>query len=233
MRIGPIVVVAFAAALAATTSAGAATITGLYNTGVGSTGTPLPDGTVGDPHYSLVTVPVGSTTDTRVRTSAGGFPIGPYLGDDAVSAWIGPNNDSQIDGPGGQYEYQTTFTVAGLLSTASIFGQWSSDNAGIEILLNGVDTGNLMNPYGPPSAYSFSHWVPFSITSGFIDGLNTLDFIVMNGNGDSDTTGPTALRVEVSATPLPAALPLFAGGLGILGLVAGRKRRKVATTATF
>jgi hypothetical protein len=134
MRIGPIVAVAFAAALAATTSAGAATITGLYNTGVGSSGTPL---------------------------SAGGFPIGPYLGDDAVSAWIGPNNDSQIDGPGGQYEYQTTFTVAGLLSTASIFGQWSSDNAGIEILLNGADTHNLMNPYGPPSSYSFSHWVPF------------------------------------------------------------------------
>jgi hypothetical protein len=56
----------------------------------------------------------------------------------------------------------------------------------------------------------------------------------MNGNGDGDTTGPTALRVEfAAATPLPAALPLFAGGLGILGLVAGRKRRKVATTATF
>jgi hypothetical protein len=33
-----------------------------------------------------------------------------------------------------------------------------------------------------------------------------------------------------SATPLPAALPLFAGGLGLIGLIAGRKRRKNAAS---
>jgi hypothetical protein len=32
------------------------------------------------------------------------------------------------------------------------------------------------------------------------------------------------------ATPLPAALPLFAGGLGVLGLIAGRKKRKAVGT---
>ena len=31
---------------------------------------------------------------------------------------------------------------------------------------------------------------------------------------------------EISSTPLPAALPLFAGGLGVLGLLGARKRRK-------
>jgi hypothetical protein len=33
---------------------------------------------------------------------------------------------------------------------------------------------------------------------------------------------------DVVATPLPAALPLFAGGLGVIGLLARRKKRKAA-----
>jgi hypothetical protein len=222
MRITPIVVVAFAAALAATTSAGAATITGLYNTGVNSSGAPLPDGTVGDPHYSLVSVPVGSTSATLVRTSAGGFPIPPYLGDDSVSAWIGPNNDSQLDGPGGRYDYQITFNVVGP-STASIFGQWSSDNAGDEIDLNGVNTFNPGNPYGTDPAYSFTRWVPFSI-SGLVSGTYTLDFIVMNGNGGSDTSGPTALRVEF--TPLPSTWTMLIAGFIALGFIAYRGKKR-------
>ena len=31
-----------------------------------------------------------------------------------------------------------------------------------------------------------------------------------------------------NATPLPAALPLFAGGLGVMGLLARRRKRKAA-----
>jgi hypothetical protein len=34
------------------------------------------------------------------------------------------------------------------------------------------------------------------------------------------------LTVEATATPLPAALPLFAGGLGMISLLGARKRRK-------
>ena len=33
---------------------------------------------------------------------------------------------------------------------------------------------------------------------------------------------------EVSATPLPGALPLFATGLGAFGFIAGRRKRKTA-----
>jgi hypothetical protein len=32
----------------------------------------------------------------------------------------------------------------------------------------------------------------------------------------------------VSHMPLPAALPLFAGGLGVLGLVVRRRKKKIA-----
>jgi len=37
---------------------------------------------------------------------------------------------------------------------------------------------------------------------------------------------------SVATTPLPAALPLFATGLGALGLLGWRKRRKVQIAAT-
>ncbi len=38
--------------------------------------------------------------------------------------------------------------------------------------------------------------------------------------------GPFCQAGPCSETPLPAALPLFAGGLGVIGLIAGRKKRK-------
>jgi hypothetical protein len=45
---------------------------------------------------------------------------------------------------------------------------------------------------------------------------------------DDWALGPqfTNYAFEISSTPLPAALPLFAGGLGMIGLIAGRKKRK-------
>jgi choice-of-anchor C domain-containing protein len=47
----------------------------------------------------------------------------------------------------------------------------------------------------------------------------------------SDTAtqfGPALDAVSVEAVPLPAALPLFGGGLGLLGWMARRRRRQVA-----
>jgi hypothetical protein len=200
-------------------------ITGLYNTGVDSTSTPLSDGTVGDPHYSLVSVPTGSTTDILVRTSSGGYPIPPYIGDDSKSNWIGPNNDHYLDGPIGNYDYQTTFTLVGNPATASITGGWSTDNSGVEILLNGVNTGIP----GTDFTQFEESFAPFTISSGFQSGVNTLDFIVNNGGG------PTALRVEmdgsVSAVPEPSGIALL--GLSIVCLAVGyaARKRKLALAA--
>jgi len=179
----------------------------IFSTGVNGGGVVLPDGTVGDPHYTLIAVPVGSTTDIRVRTSAGGYPVvGAWLGDDSISAWIGPNNDASVSGPDIFYTYRTTFDLSGFdPTTASLTGQWSADNGGSDILLNDSSTGN--------TAGAFNSWSSFTILSGFIAGVNTLDFIVNNGGG------PTGLRVEV--LPEPATLSLLALG----GLMALCRRR--------
>ena len=59
--------------------------------------------------------------------------------------------------------------------------------------------------------------------------------VLVSSGTISDTAVTNALNngvvtatatTDVSATPLPAALPLFAGGLGFVGYLTGRKKRK-------
>lgn len=198
-------------------TADAAFITTLYNTGVDASGNVLPNGTIGDPHYTLTSVP-GGTTTLRVVTSANGYPIGPWLGDDTTSRWIGPNSDGQLDGPSGFYNYHTTFDLTGFnLATVVITGRYATDDGG-SIVLNGATVG-------PPSG-GFTSWTNFTLSSGFVAGINTLDFSVFNGGG------PTGLRVEIisaqgdlaSAVPAPAGAILF--GIGLVGLAAFRALRR-------
>ena len=154
-----------------------------------------------------------------MATSANGFPIGPWLADDTLSAWIGPNSDSSLDGPAGIYDYRTTFDLTGFdPTTASITGQWSMDDSGVDVLLNGVSI--------TPASSNFQSWTGFSFNSNFVAGVNTLDFVIDTG------TGPTGLRVEMSGTaelaaadsvPEPATVVLLGAGFSVLGLFRRRK----------
>jgi len=76
------------------------------------------------------------------------------------------------------------------------------------------------------SSVGYSSLGPFTLGSGFIAGINTLDFVVNNIGGE--ITNPTGLRVEFqSATadqvPVPAAIWLL--GSGLLGLIGIARRR--------
>ena len=187
--------------------ASAAPITNLFNTGVDASGTPLPYGST-DPHY-VITSPV--TAPELTMDSSGGFPIPPWIGDDAVSRWDSQSQDGHGQENSSTYDNVTTFTSP-LAGTVTITGKWATDDTGPNILINGVGTG--------ATAGGFSSFTPFSITGTVVVGTNTLDFQNLNGGG-----GPGGVRVEItsaSVTPEPASLSLL--GLGGLSLLARRRR---------
>ena len=128
--------------------------------------------------------------------------------------------------PSGNYTYTTTFDLTGYVpGTATITGRWAADNAGLNILLNG-------NSLGLTTTGGFSAFTSFSIPtgSGFVAGLNTLDFVVNNFDGPGNN--PSGLRVELTgnaglvATPVPptALLAVFAFGTAGLGRLVRRRR---------
>jgi hypothetical protein len=189
-------VATLALALGAIDRAQAATITTLFNTGVNTSGAVLPDGTI-DSHYTLTAAPAGA--GTAVARTAGYPAGGPWSGISTTSAWVGPNTTNFYGAPG-DYTYTTTFDLTGFdASTANINGKWSTDNNGVAIKLNGntvvLPASSLSNSYTTFSA--------FTISSGFLSGLNQLDFVVNNGPGLANN--PTGLRVELEGTA--AAVP--------------------------
>ena len=89
-------------------------------------------------------------------------------------------------------------------------------------IINGVDTGK-----GTPSAptFGFGALTPFTISSGFVAGVNTLDFIVPN------VGGPSGLQVQISGTatavPEPSGFQsALAGGLIVSAAGLWRQRRR-------
>lgn len=164
----------------------------------------LPDSTVGDAHYSLISTP-GGMSAVWVFSSASGLPIRPWLGDNSSSRWIGPDNDAQLDGDVGGFVYRTTCDLTGLSAASA--------------LINGVGLG-----YTTSGGQFVAGFAAFQVTSGFVAGINTLDFVVNNGGG------PTGLRVEMTgnadlqqAVPEPGSLALV--GLAIAGLGVARRRK--------
>ncbi len=206
-----------ACALSLATSAHAAAIVGLFNTGTDAAGLAIVGGNgVADPHYVIQS----STSAGFAGQQAVTFQC-CYVANDANSRWISLNASG---GPGGNTSvYRTTFSLAGLNpATAAISGSWGADNVGT-IFLNGVNTGITITNV-------FSSLVGFSITSGFVAGINTLDFRVV------DEGAPGALRVDdlvgtanvavTGAVPEPASWLMMILGFGIAGTAMRQRRGK-------
>lgn len=188
----------------------------LHNTGEGSSwGDP-------DPNYSLVAGPYGAHTLSVVYPY--GFPFLPSLWTTAITdaQWIAPQThyeDFRVD-PAGMYWYQTTFDLTGLIpATAVISGLWASDDCG-EIYLNGVPTGQTTSS----TPYCLARPHPFTLTSGFVAGINTLSFLVENYSFSAGN--PTGIIVSLSGTaehaPEPVAVGLLGSGLLCLWLLRRR-----------
>ena len=214
---------AAALTLAGASAAQAATILGLFNTGTDASNMALAGGDgVLDPHYQVVSIsPVDGVTPRPAVT----YYNPAYVANDADSRWISisaggtPGNNTSV--------YRLTFSLAGLnAATASITGRWGTDNFG-SILLNGGATGNSLVGI---DANNFNQLHAFTISSGFVAGINTLDFSVTDGGP------PTALRVDdlagtaslAGGVPEPATWAMMVLGFAGLGAVIRRRRAALA-----
>jgi hypothetical protein len=117
--------------------------------------------------------------------------------------------------PGTQYSIQVT----GQNNQSSSFFQFLVDPdgagpSGFIQLGNNVNFGNGFN----------------TVTLATFTDLGTSDLfrIINGGTGNS---GGQISGLSVTAVPLPAALPLFAAGVGLMGLLGRRRKRKVIATA--
>ena len=79
------------------------------------------------------------------------------------------------------------------------------------------------------SALSFNPSIPGDITASFVlegIGIGTGGFLFQSGAGFTANVGFRIDSAIVNPVPLPAALPLFAAGLGIVTFLARRKKTK-------
>lgn len=169
---------------------------------------------VADPHYTAV----GSTV--FVLSAPNGGWVGPGAG--VIAQYVGPDTGDGSSFMGGVYtlDYLVSFDLTGFdPATVSLSGKWSTDNLGNNIFVNGTATGNTSSGFGSLSS--------FTINSGFIAGVNTLDFKWSNQGG------PGGILVEfnsatgtASGVPEPSSVFLFSAGLAGLWLTGRFARRR-------
>ncbi len=200
-------------------AANAAVLTDLYNTGLTASGGALGAGNgQSDGNYVVTPGTIGAAGPAVTYYNTA------YAAENAGSRWI--SYASNGGSAAGNFTLSTTFDLTGYdISTASISGLWGVDNDG-EIFLNGVSTGIILG--GGDNQANFNILHAFSITSGFVSGVNTLSFAV------TDLGQPAALRVdsivgEAALVPEPATWGLMIVGFGLVGIAA--RRRKVVFAA--
>ncbi len=168
-------------------SAWGTSITGLYTTGVNDSGITLGSGAA-DPHYSVLS-PAGA----GIVINSANIP-GTWVPNDSTSRWIWQTATGQPTDV--TRDFRISFDLTGLIpASASISGTWSTDNTGLDIFLNGSSTGNTCG--------GFTGFCNFSVTSGFIAGINTLDFRVNDYGVISGLRVGSILGTAAPSTTVP------------------------------
>lgn len=165
----------------------------LFNTGVNYKKIPLADGET-DPHYFLSVSADYMFTgpDAKVVLSEI-FPMDCWLANDNLSRWIAPRADAGQWNAPGIYVYTHSFSLHGFKEeTAEIRGFWTTDNNGVDIMINGISTGYFTQYNAFQNGF-----YPFEIKDGFVKGINTISFVVNNGEA------PTGLRVMIEGKAVP------------------------------
>jgi len=167
----------------------------LPSTGTDAAGNLLPGGSP-DPHYQVIGPGIPAGGPAAVYSPASIW--NQWLPNDPHSGWIGWK-DSFSTSPYGNYTYSLTINLSGLdPATASLNGAWAADQDG-SIKLNGIATGVSLGD-GNWDAASHPNLTPFTISSGFQAGLNTLEFIVREPD-DGDGLRVRSLVLTINSLP--------------------------------
>lgn len=179
---------------------------------VGQTTTNFDGYTVQDPSgYDGFTNPASITVNGITFTASSPFL---NINDPSIYGTTG-NVITNSYPPGGDFD---TLTIT-LGSNVTAFGvDFASSVNLVSFALNNGFTQTV----GASTDYS---------APGFVGFVSTQPFNVITLSIASPEGWEVADVVTASATPLPAALPLFASGLGGLGLLGWRRKRKAAAVA--
>ena len=169
-----------------------AKIPGIYSTGIDDNFNLLNEGET-DNHYKIYVSADKKFPgpDAKVVLS-NTYPMNVWFPNNDLSKWIAPRTDAGLANDEGVYVYRIVFDLSKFKSkTAVVSGLWTSDDSGVDILINGKKTSNI-TPLG-----SFYGMFPFIINSGFSDGMNTIDFVIHN------VVSSSGLRVQITGEAEP------------------------------
>jgi hypothetical protein len=193
-------------------------VPGLYNTGVNASGAVLPLQSL-EQHYSVS----GASSIAYVEPPVYEPNLGwAWLPAPAGSAWIGPNSTTNTASPDpeGIYHYTLNFNLTGYNpADVRISGSWMTDNTG-ELYLNGVFTGFTTDPE------SYKHPTAFNLASGFVSGVNTLEFRVLNEFVGPNPSGLCVSGLSATLVPEPTSAVLIIVG-SLATMVPWKQRRRV------
>ena len=163
-------------------------IPGLFNTGVGNNGLALANNTP-DPHYILTANANGGTGTNAL--SILNHPS--WLANNSTNTFIGVINPGNTTINGGNYYFQTTFSLAGFLAaSARININTAVDNDLTDVFINGAGTGLAYSGFAALSP-------ALVVSSGFVSGVNTLELRTVNQGA-----GPGGFMATVNGTALAA-----------------------------
>ena len=164
----------------------------VHNTGVNSSDVLVSAGAQ-TAFWTMLTAPGGATE--TVGSNAFRYYNGAYVADSSTAAWVSmaASGNASVSGI---YVYQLLVDLSAVdPATVVITGQFSTDNDGFIRVNGGANAAT--SGFG-----GFGSLTSFTLNSGFIPGMNSIQVGVNNGGN------PTAFRVQFSsATGSPIQVP--------------------------
>ena len=104
-----------------------------------------------------------------------------------------------------------------------------SERFGTNTIVNAPGDGNISLFYNFGVHYGAG--LSLNLSNGILTVLSLSDYVFDNAHRFTDFLHFSGTIENITPTPLPAALPLFATGLGALGLLGWRRKRKAQAAA--